>query len=151
MCKKWLLFPLLSVIAAVAAADQGLVVKQSAHSVDETLDRLEQVLKTKGLTVFARIDHSAGAAKVQLDLRPTQVLIFGNPKMGTALMHSNQTVGIDLPMKVLSWKDKQDRVWVAYNDPAYLAQRHQIGDRGEIINKMSGALGKLTDKAVSKP
>ncbi len=142
---------ILLMITTSAAADKGLVVKPSAYSVDETLDRLERVLKEKGLTIFTRIDHSAGAAKMQLNLRPTQVLIFGNPKMGTALMHSNQAVGIDLPMKVLAWKDEQGRVWVAYNDPSYLAGRHQIHDRGEVLQKMTGALGKLTDKATSKP
>lgn len=149
--KRLLVFSLLSMFAASAAADQGLVVKPSAYGVDETLDRLEQVLKTKGLTIFTRIDHSAGAANVGLDLRPTQVLIFGNPKMGTALMLSKQTAGIDLPMKVLAWKDEQGRVWLAYNDPAYLAGRHQINDRGDVLKKMTGALGKLTDKATSKP
>ena len=145
------LFSMLSMIVTSAVADQGLVLKPSAYSVDETLDRLEQVLKTKGLTIFTRIDHSAGAAKVDLSLRPTQVLIFGNPKMGTALMLSKQTAGIDLPMKVLAWEDEQGRVWIAYNDPAYLAGRHQIKDLGDVLGKMTGALGKLTDKATSKP
>ncbi len=148
---RFLIFVIVSMIATAATADKGVVVKPSAYSVDETLDRLERVLQKKGLTIFARIDHSAGAAKIQLNLRPTQVLIFGNPKMGTALMHSNQAVGIDLPMKVLAWKDEQGRVWIAYNDPGYLADRHQIRDRGEVLKKMTGALSKLTDMATSKP
>ncbi len=149
--KCFLIFTMLSMIATLAVADKGLVIKPSAHSVDETLDRLELVLKEKGLTIFNRIDHSAGAAKIQMSLRPTQLLIFGNPKMGTALMHSNQAVGIDLPMKVLAWKDAQGQVWIAYNDPLYLADRHQIDDRGTVLEKMTGALAKLTDKAISKP
>jgi uncharacterized protein (DUF302 family) len=149
--KLLLMFSILLIVTTSAAADKGLVVKPSAYGVDETLDRLEEVLKKKGLTIFARIDHSAGAAKVQLNLRPTQVLIFGNPKMGTALMQSSQTVGIDLPMKVLAWKDEAGKAWIAYNDPSYLADRHQINDRGEVLQKMTGALAKLTDKATSKP
>jgi uncharacterized protein (DUF302 family) len=149
--KRLLIFSMMSMIATVAAADKGLVVKPSAYGVDETLNRLEGVLEKKGLTIFARIDHSAGAGKVQMNLRPTQVLIFGNPKMGTALMRSNQAAGIDLPMKVLAWEDEQNRVWIAYNDPGYLADRHQIRDRGEVIEKMTKALANLTDKAASKP
>ncbi len=148
--KLVVLFSVLS-IATAAAADNGLMVKPSAYSVAETLDRLERVLQEKGLTIVARVDHSAGAAKAKLNLRPTQLLIFGNPKMGTALMQSNQGIGIDLPMKVLAWQDDQGRVWISYNDPAYLAGRHQVQDRGEVIKKMTGALAKLTDKAVSKP
>ena len=134
-----------------AFAQSGLVVKKSAYGVDQTLDRLEQILKEKGLTIFARIDHNAGAAKVDMDLRPTKLLIFGNPKMGTPLMQSNQTVGLDLPMKVLAWQDGQGQAWIAYNQPSYLAGRHQIKDRGEVISKMQGALGQLTDKAIQKP
>jgi uncharacterized protein (DUF302 family) len=149
--KLLLMFSILLMVTTSAAADKGLVVKPSAYGVDETLNRLEEVVKKKGLTIFTRIDHSAGAAKVQLNLRPTQVLIFGNPKMGTALMQSSQTVGIDLPMKVLAWQDEAGKVWIAYNDPSYLADRHQINDRGEVLQKMTGALAKLTDKATSTP
>lgn len=149
--KLLLMFSILLLVTTSAAADKGLVVKPSAYGVDETLNRLEEVVKKKGLTIFTRIDHSAGAAKVQLNLRPTQVLIFGNPKMGTALMQSSQTVGIDLPMKVLAWQDEAGKVWIAYNDPSYLADRHQINDRGEVLQKMTGALAKLTDKATSTP
>ncbi len=140
----------LASLPAAHAAD-GLVVKSSAYGVGETLDRLEKILKEKGLTIFARVDHSAGAASIGQELQPTQVLIFGNPKMGTALMHSNQTVGIDLPMKVLAWKDAAGKVSIAYNDPSYLTSRHGINDRDEVIEKMTAALGNLTDQAVRGP
>lgn len=132
---------------SLAHADNGLVVKKSAFDAATTLDRLEAVLKQKGLTVFARIDHAAGAQKVGAELRPTQVLIFGNPKMGTPLMNSNQTMGIDLPMKALAWEDADGQAWIAYNKPDYLAGRHAVSNQAEIIKKMTGALGKLTDKA----
>ncbi len=138
-------------IVPYAFAGDGLVIKPSSYPVAETLDRLEKILKDKGLTVFARVDHSAGAASVGQELPPAQVLIFGNPKMGTALMRSRQTVGIDLPMKVLAWQDAAGRVSIAYNDPIYLAKRHGIVDREDVVTQMTGALGKLTDLAVRGP
>ena len=132
----------------VQAADNGLISKQSSYSVSETLDRLEEVLKKKGITIFTRIDHAAGARKVGAELRPTQLLIFGNPKLGSPLMQSNQHVGIDLPMKALAWQDSSGQVWLTYNDPAHMAGRHMITDREKVIAKMSGALNKLTNKAL---
>jgi len=88
------------------------------------MDRLENLLKQKGMTIFARIDHAAGAAKIGQSLRPTEVLIFGNPQGGTPFMACEQTVGIDLPLKALVWQDAQGQVWLGYNDPEFLAQRH---------------------------
>lgn len=137
-------------ISSAALAHSGLIVKPSAHGVTETLDRLEAVLKKKGVTVFARVDHAAGAKKAGLALAPTQVLIFGNPKLGTPLMQSNRAIGIDLPLKVLAWKDGNGKVWLAYNDPAYLAKRHAIADRGPVFAKMAKILGKLTDIATGR-
>ena len=125
----------------------GLVLTRSSHSVAETLDRLETVLRNKGLRIFARIDHAAGAKGVGVDLRPTQLLLFGNPKLGSQLFTSNQLAGIDLPMKALVWEDAQGQVWLGYNDPGYIAARHGIEDRPGVIGKMSGALKKLTGKA----
>lgn len=136
-----------TIICATVQADNGLIVKPSAFGPGETLDRLQTVLEKKGLTVFARVDHAAGASKAGLNLRPTQLLIFGNPKMGTPLMNSNQNIGIDLPMKVLAWEDETGKSWVAYNEPTYLANRHGIKDHPEIIQKMTGALDALTNKA----
>lgn len=130
-------------------AENGLITKKSVHNVEETLNRLESVLKKKGITVFARINHKKNANGVQLILRPTEVLIFGNPKMGTHFVNSKQTAGIDLPMKALAWEDEQGQTWLTYNDPTYIADRHGIDNRPQIISKMQGALNKLTNKAVS--
>ncbi len=135
------------VLISPASYAGGLVLSRSSHSVGETLDRLETVLRNKGLRIFARIDHGAGAKGVGVDLRPTQLLLFGNPKLGSQLLISNQLVGIDLPMKALVWEDAQGQVWLAYNDPGYIAARHGIKDRPGVISKMSGALNKLTGKA----
>ena len=137
-------------ISSAALAHSGLIVKPSTHGVTETLDRLEAVLKKKGVTVFARVDHAAGAKKAGLALAPTQVLIFGNPKLGTPLIQSNRAIGIDLPLKVLAWKDDNGKVWLAYNDPAYLAKRHAIADRGPVFAKMAKILGKLTGIATGR-
>ncbi|HFD81367.1 MAG TPA: DUF302 domain-containing protein [Gammaproteobacteria bacterium] len=128
------------------AAD-GLIVMKSAHSVAATLDRFERTLRARGMTVFARVDHSAGAAGAGLELRLEQLLIFGNPKLGTLLMQSRPTAGIDLPMKALAWKDDSGQVWLAYNDPRYLAARHGISDRGPVIEKMRRALASLSKQA----
>lgn len=113
--------------SSLLAAD-GLVAAKSPYKAKETMDRLESVLKKKDMTIFARVDHAAGAAKVGKTLRPTEVLIFGNPKGGTPFMECNQTVGIDLPLKALVWEDADGQVWLAYNDPAYIAARHRVPD-----------------------
>ena len=105
------------------------------------------LLKQKGMTVFARVDHSAGAAKVGKALRDTQLVLFGNPKVGTPLMQCAQSVAIDLPQKALIWKDEAGQVWLSYNDPAYLATRHQIQGCDEVLEKVSGALAKFSQAA----
>jgi uncharacterized protein (DUF302 family) len=140
----------LSVPAApVAQAADGLVQKLSAHSVQTTMDSLENLVRNKGLTVFARIDHAAGAAEVGEEMLPTQLLMFGNPAIGTNLMTSQRTVGVDLPIKVLIWEEPDGKVWIAYNDPAYLAERHDIGDRDEVLAKMGRAVKGLVSAAAS--
>ena len=106
--------------------DDGLLTIESNHSVKDTIDRVEAALKTHGVTVFARIDHAAGAASVDMPLRPTELLIFGNPKTGTPLMQSKQSIGIDLPLKVLGWQDRAGRVWLSYTDMGRLARRHGL-------------------------
>ena len=98
----------------------------SAHSVEDTLQRLETMLRQHGVTVFASIDHSGEAEKVGLKMRPTKLLVFGNPKGGTPLMQARPTVAIDLPLKALVWEDEQGKVWLTYNDPTYLQSRHGI-------------------------
>lgn len=131
-----------------ADPDNGMISKKSAHSVKMTLDRLENVLRKKGITIVTRWSHNAGAKKAGIDLRPTELLIFGNPKMGSHFFTSNQTAGIDLPMKALAWKDEKGQVWLTYNDPTYIANRHGINDRPEIVKKMTGALNNLTNAAI---
>lgn len=130
-----------------ASAGDGLVNKKSAYGVQETLDRLEAVLMKKGVTVFARVSHTAGAEGAGITLRPTALLIFGNPKLGSHFFTSRQTAGIDLPMKALAWEDADGQVWLTYNDPQYIADRHGISDREEIVNKMGHALDNLTNAA----
>jgi uncharacterized protein (DUF302 family) len=139
---------LLCCLSWSAMAAEGLVVKPSNHSVSETLDRLQAALEEQGLKIFGRIDHQAGAQAADLDLRPTEVLIFGNPVLGTPLMTSAPTVAIDLPQKALAYEDQAGKVFLAYNDPGYLMTRHGIKDRDEVLNKIRGALGKFTDAAV---
>jgi uncharacterized protein (DUF302 family) len=108
--------------------DDGLVTVACAHSVAEAIDRLETALRAKGVTIFARIDHAAGAASAEMSLRPTEVLIFGNPKAGTPLMQANQTIGLDLPLKILAWQDAEDKVWLTYSDPVWLARRYRLSE-----------------------
>ncbi|CAM3685220.1 DUF302 domain-containing protein [Rheinheimera salexigens] len=140
---------LLAASFSVAASD-GLVKYESHHSVKETADRFESIAKSKGLTLFARIVHQKNASGVGLELRPTEVIIFGNPKVGTPLMQCAQDVAIDLPQKVLVSEDADNKVWLSYNNPSYLMKRHDIKNCDEVINKISGILGKLSKAAVAK-
>ncbi len=144
-----LLSLLLTPCLALANPD-GLITKQSKYSVTETIDRLENVLKKKGITIVTRWSHSERAASVGIALRPTELLLFGNPKLGSHMFTSQQTSGIDLPLKALAWEDKDGKVWLSYNDPAYITKRHHIHDRKEIEKKMTGALNKLTNVAIGK-
>ncbi len=128
----------------------GLIVKPSHYSVSETIDRLEGVLEKKGITIVTRWNHAAKARGVDIPLRDTELLLFGNPKLGSHMFTSQQTAGIDLPMKALAWKDEKGQVWLGYNDPKYIAERHGIDDRAKVIAKMQGALDKLSDAAVTK-
>lgn len=131
-------------------ATDGLITIKSAFGPADTMQRLEAEVKAKGLTVFARVDHAAGAAAVDLKLRPTDLLIFGNPKGGTPLMQQAQTVGIDLPLKALVWQDEQGATWLSYNDPAYLADRHGVGEPAKAaVNAMTAALHAIATKATT--
>ncbi|MHB8884464.1 MAG: DUF302 domain-containing protein [Methylovirgula sp.] len=127
----------------------GLTNRESAFGPKETADRLEAEIKAKGLTVFARIDHAAGAAAVDLPLRPTELLIFGNAKGGTPLMQACQTIGIDLPLKALVWQDADGKTWLSYNDPAWLAQRHEIDDAATTISALTNLLEALSKTATN--
>ena len=132
--------------AALASAADGLVAVKSAHAPKVTLDRFESAAKERGLTVFARIDHAAGAARVNATLRPTELLIFGNPQGGTPFMQCAQSVGIDLPLKALVWEDAQGQSWLGYNDPAWVAQRHGAGTC-PVVENLKKALGGLAEAA----
>src|ERR1700726_4661274 len=135
---------------AMAAA--GLMTRRSSHGPKDTMDRLEAEVRAKGLPVFARIDHAAGAAAVGLSLRPTELLIFGNAKGGTPLMQSNQTVGIDLPLKALVWEDASGATWLSYNDPSWLAKRHGLGrDVEAAVSAMAAVLNAVTKTASASP
>jgi len=125
--------------------NNGLIHTASPHSVAETLQRLEAILKSKGLTIFARVDHSGEAAKVGMEMHPTQLLIFGSPKGGTPVMLAAPSVAIDLPLKALVWEDDQGKVWITQNSPEYLQQRHGIP--ANLIANLAGA-GALIQKAV---
>ena len=147
---KILGFFFLIAFSALVNAQTGVVKKTSQHSVAVTTDRLAKIVTDKGFTVVARVNHAGAAKKAGTELRPTELLIFGNPKVGSALMSSNQSIGIDLPVKVLVWQAEDGKVWVGYNDPAYLVERHSIGDRQKVVDKMSGALKNFTDAAAGK-
>ena len=150
--RRLLLLPLLTLVLAptLSFGSHGMITIESSHSTPETADRLETVLKEKGMTVFSRIDHAAGAASIGEALRPTVLIIFGNPKVGTALMKCGQTAGIDLPLKVLVWEDENGRVKLTYNDPRFIADRHGISDCGQVLDKMTGALKGFAEKATGK-
>jgi uncharacterized protein (DUF302 family) len=128
-------------------AVQGLTTIKSSHSPQETMNRLEAAVKARGLTVFARIDHAAGASAAGLSLRPTEVLIFGNAKGGTPLMQAVQTVGIDLPLKALVWQDAIGDTWLSWNDPAWLAARHGISEAETVAAKLAAVLDDIAKAA----
>jgi uncharacterized protein (DUF302 family) len=123
----------------------GIIDVPSRYSVPETLARLGSILKEKGITIFALIDHSGEAEKAGLQMRPTQVLIFGSPQAGTPLMIASPRLAIDLPLKALAWQDEQGQVWLSYNSPEYLQERH--GFPAELVKNISGIAG-LIQKAV---
>ena len=141
---------LLGAVIAVPAMAADMVHKMSPHTVPETIDRLETAVKDAGATVFARVDHAEGAGKVEMDLRPTQLLIFGNPELGTPAMQDKQTAGIDLPMRVLAYADEKGQVHLVYHAPETLAEMHGLPEDAEYLDKMAGALDKLTGKAIAE-
>ena len=131
-------------------ADNGLVIKQSPYSVDETERRFLNVLDSKGLTTFTTIDHAQNAEGVGLTMRPTRVVLFGNPTLGTLLMQCEQSLAIDLPQKLLIWQDETDQVNIAYNDPRYIGGRHQLGGCGSrTIRQVAGALNKISESVIA--
>jgi len=143
--KLYLVFSMLMAIQSVQASE-SYTVKQSRYSVGESVDRLERVLKEKGVIIFSRIFHSLGAKKSGIEMRPTQLLIFGNPKVGSPLINENPLVALDLPMKVLAWQDERGQTWLAYLNPSELQSRHNLRNT-ELINKMKKALNTVTNHA----
>jgi uncharacterized protein (DUF302 family) len=130
--------------------DNGLTTIASAHNARETMERLLAAIEAHNMTVFARIDHAAGAASAGLPLRPTDVVLFGNPKGGTALMQDRQTAGIDLPLKVLVWEDDAGETQLSYNDPQWIAQRHGLGPHSAgAVAAMTKALQEIAAAATS--
>jgi uncharacterized protein (DUF302 family) len=130
---------------------EGLTSIRSEFGPKETMDRLQAEIRAHGMTVFARIDHAAGAADVGLTLAPTELIIFGNARGGTPLMQSAQTVGIDLPLKALVWQDAAGKTWISYNEPSWIVQRHGLGVRAEILDKMAAALSAISKAAANTP
>jgi len=146
-----LLTTLLTVLALSlpAQATDELAVKASKYSVKETVDRLTAALKDKGITPVARVDHAAAAKGVGLELKPTEVLLFGNPKLGTPLMQANRHVAIDLPMKVLVWEDDGGKVWIGYTPSETLKTRYKIEGRDDMLKTMAGALEAFASAAAN--
>ena len=126
---------------------EGLTTVPSHFAPKETMDRVETEIGEKGMNVFARIDHAAGAAEVGLTLRPTELIIFGNARGGTPFMQSVQTVGIDLPLKALVWQDAGGKTWISYDEPSWIAQRHGVANAEPILSKMADLLSAISTAA----
>jgi len=150
MRKLFLAIIALLLCVQLAYADNGSVNVKSHHSVKVTADRLEKILKSKGMTLFNRINHAEAARKIGKQLRPMELFIFGNPKVGTLLMQCGQSVALDLPQKALIWQDAEGQVWLTYNDPEYIARRHGITNCQKIREKIANALHKFA-VAATKP
>jgi uncharacterized protein (DUF302 family) len=131
-------------------AAEGMVDVKSSFGVKETGERLERILKEKGMTIFNRVKHSEAAKKVGVELRETELIIFGNPKVGSPLMKCQISVAIDLPQKALIWRDIEEQTWISYNDPRYLQKRHNISNCDEVISKIEKALSGITKAAATK-
>lgn len=140
-------FVFLGITTTQTIAQDGIKVIHSKYSVEETTDRLEKILKDNGLNIFEKVNHQEGATSVDMDLPPTTVLIFGNPKLGTPLMQCAPTTAIDLPQKMLIWEDEDGQVNVGYNSPDYLKKRHKIEGCDQELQKISGALKKFAQAA----
>ena len=147
MIKKTLLILALLSLSFSLFAAEGVINIASKHSVEQTANKLEKVLLSKGMKIFQRVKHSDGAKTVGININPTELIIFGNPKVGAPLMKCAPTVAIDLPQKAVIWQDEKQKVWISYNDPAYLKQRHNIQGGDKVLAKVSAALSKLTGAA----
>jgi uncharacterized protein (DUF302 family) len=134
---------------SAASAQEGTKQLESPHSVASTIDRLTAVLESKGMNIFARVDHAANAESVDMNLRPTELLIFGNPRIGTPLMNCSQSIAIDLPQKMLAWQDESGQTYLTWNDPLYLESRHDLQGCDEVLEKVSVALANFAQAATA--
>ncbi|MCX7560778.1 DUF302 domain-containing protein [Sulfitobacter sp. F26204] len=150
MIRATLSAAIVSVAMTLPACAADLIEKISPHSVTTTMDRLAAAVEGAGATIFARIDHAAGASSVDLDLRPTELLIFGNPKLGTPAMLDGQSAGLDLPLRVLAFADSEGMVHINYHAPESLAAAHGLPADAKYIQLMTGAMDKLTSKAIAQ-
>ena len=146
---KYLILIMSIFMSTTAFANDTITAVKSPYSVTETTDRLEALIKEKGLNFFARINHSANAEKVDLQLRPTELVLFGNPAAGTPIMNCAQTAAIDLPQKALIWEDENQQVWLGYNPPSYLQSRHNIEGCEPVLEKVTGLLASLAAAATA--
>ena len=137
-------------MAVSSYAAEGMIDVKSMSGVTETGDKLERILKEKGMTIFKRVKHSEAAKAVGVELADTELIIFGNPKVGSALMKCQISVAIDLPLKALIWNDKDAQTWISYNDPRYLEKRHEISNCEGVIVKIEKALAGITKAAATK-
>ena len=138
---------LTGLLVSESIAQDGMVTLESTYSAEETTNRLESALTENGLTIFRKVDHQEGASSVDMELSPTIVFIFGNPKLGTPLMQCEPKVAIDLPQKMLIWEDQNEKVHVGYNSPDYLKRRHNIKGCDQELRKITGALKKIAKTA----
>lgn len=139
----------LLIVTLSACTDDGMVDVKSSFGVEETGDRLEEVLKDKGMTLFDRVMHSEAAKDVGVELRETELIIFGNPKAGSPLMKCQQSVAIDLPQKALVWEDSEGITWISYNHPRYLEKRHSISNCDDVLSNIEEALAAIVNEAAS--
>lgn len=139
----------LLIVTLSACTDDGMVDVKSSFGVEETGDRLEEVLKDKGMTIFDRVMHSEAAKDVGVELRETELIIFGNPKAGSPLMKCQQSVAIDLPQKALVWEDSEGITWISYNHPRYLEKRHSISNCDDVLSNIEEALAAIVNEAAS--
>ncbi len=151
MKRNPLILSLLFLLSAAPAlsADSGIINVESSHDVATTSLRLEKLLRAKGMTIFARVDHAKGAEKIGKGLPPMELLIFGNPELGTILMQCNQTAGLDLPQKMLIRRDRLGKVWISYNDPVWMAKRHGLVGCGATVSKIKKALHQFATEAAN--
>lgn len=133
-----------------AMAQEGLISIESPHDVVKTIDKLTAALESKGMSIFGRVNHAQNAKNAELDLRPTEVLIFGNPKIGTPLMNCSQSIAIDLPQKMLAWEDENGKVHLGWNDPMHLKARHGIEGCDKVLEMVSAALVNFAKAATSE-